>query len=512
MLYFEKKDYEQAAEFFNETVKKSVPLREDDIKDASSYYLLSCYQRENNISKMEEMLNFLPLPVEPIGIDEFCFDYDDIVEKTLQGMLNSKVNELTKAKAKGILAYLIKEKRLPNIEKREIDRKFTSKELKDLNYGLQLIQDCLEYYPDNNTFNGVYSDLLYLKKDYDNSFIYKIKTLANRSKEEYLCSVYLTECSDKFLDNYVSHIKQELENIYNAEEEYIKYDFSGDLQSLFERKKYRTIDNLFKWLEDKLDLEKVEKEYKSYYGGGLFEIAYSSEEVGNINRAKYLYEKYLEINGESSSVLNNLAIIYEQQGNLKRAKKFIKRAKQLTKGNDETINRNFTRIFAKTKTKKEKKISEESEPSAISKENVSRKKIRTLVKFPTPSGATWDMVSIQFVSDDSVKISVKSIHKRYTFAEIGFKDHRKGDLPDSQWELLKYLAKKNGELSWQKDSAKPNVQKRIQELRKRLKFLMGIDDDPFFPYRQYKAYKTKFLIEDKSYSSTEQEPPVESNF
>lgn len=128
-----------------------------------------------------------------------------------------------------------------------------------------------------------------------------------------------------------------------------------------------------------------------------------------------------------------------------------------------------------------------------------RRRIRLPEKFPAPPNTVWNMVKIQFVSKDSVRISVESIHRRYTFAEMGFKDNRKGDLPDTQWEVLRYLAKNNGELSWQKETAMPNAQKRIQEIRKRLRTFMGIKEDPFFPYRENKSYKTKFNIEDKSY-------------
>lgn len=126
---------------------------------------------------------------------------------------------------------------------------------------------------------------------------------------------------------------------------------------------------------------------------------------------------------------------------------------------------------------------------------------KDLEKFPTPEGTRWEDVTIQIVSKDSIKISVKEVHKRFNYAEIGFKDKRKGDLPDSQWEVLKDFGAQNGEISWGSQRAQLKIQKKIQKIRKRLRNLIGIDGDPFYPYRKYKAYKTKFKIEDISYSN-----------
>jgi len=127
-----------------------------------------------------------------------------------------------------------------------------------------------------------------------------------------------------------------------------------------------------------------------------------------------------------------------------------------------------------------------------------KKRHRLLAKFPTTPNTSWDMVSIQFVSEDSVRVSVKSIHRRYTFADMGFKDNRKHNSPDKQWEALESLARNKGELSWQKGTAIPYVKKQIQGIRKKLRAFIGIEDDPFFPYRRVWCYRTKFSIEDKS--------------
>ena len=57
-------------------------------------------------------------------------------------------------------------------------------------------------------------------------------------------------------------------------------------------------------------------------------------------------------------------------------------------------------------------------------------------------------MKIQFVSDDSVRILARGTNKTFTFSDLGFADGRKGDRPDMQWNLLKYMADHHGKLSW----------------------------------------------------------------
>ncbi|MFB0563285.1 MAG: hypothetical protein ACETWM_18950 [Candidatus Lokiarchaeia archaeon] len=128
-----------------------------------------------------------------------------------------------------------------------------------------------------------------------------------------------------------------------------------------------------------------------------------------------------------------------------------------------------------------------------------RKPTRAVLKFPTPPNTTWDKVKIQFISECSVRIMIGSVQKTYTYEQIGFKDNRKIDSPDKQWEFLRYLAQSVGKLSWQEELAIPYPKKRIQEIRKRLRTFMGLEDDPFFPYGTAGCYRIpKFKIQNRS--------------
>lgn len=341
LLCFEKKDYKKAIEFFNMAIEEDVGY---EVTQASLYYLLECYLLEHDVAKVKDIIELLPNE-EIHGITEFAFFYRNTAKDILEKILKIDIDEIAKAKAKGNIAYIILLDELPIFEKQ--DRKLTSEELRSLNYGLCLIRESLEYYPYSKTFNGVCSDLLYLTKDYDNAVKYKLRILSDNKGEEYYAEADLKKCSDVILNTYHAVLKDEIGANEEAINEYIKYSFDGDIKTLYDRKKYQIIVNLFNWLKKKLDLSKVGE-----WGGdegGLFEIAFSLKEVGDIEQAGYIYEKEKEIHGEGCSILNNLAIIYEEKGNLPKARTYIKKARQLTKGEDEIINRNFARLFAKSK-------------------------------------------------------------------------------------------------------------------------------------------------------------------
>jgi tetratricopeptide (TPR) repeat protein len=51
----------------------------------------------------------------------------------------------------------------------------------------------------------------------------------------------------------------------------------------------------------------------------LFHYAYSLNEIGNTSEAKYFYETYLKKNPKSTAVLNNLGLIYRNEGDLLKA-------------------------------------------------------------------------------------------------------------------------------------------------------------------------------------------------
>lgn len=121
------------------------------------------------------------------------------------------------------------------------------------------------------------------------------------------------------------------------------------------------------------------------------------------------------------------------------------------------------------------------------------------ISFPTPSGAKWENLRIEFVSDTVLKISVGDVVEHKRFDEMGFCKITNKDKCTNQWVLLRILAENEGKISWQdiekSKGIEPNkVKKQISELRKKLRVYFKIQDDPFKAYRKVKGYETKFIL------------------
>jgi hypothetical protein len=114
--------------------------------------------------------------------------------------------------------------------------------------------------------------------------------------------------------------------------------------------------------------------------------------------------------------------------------------------------------------------------------------------FPTPTGATWKDVSIRFVSDYQVQISMPDCSQPRNYVQMGF-ENSKTKKSDSAWVLLTALARTQGKLE-RPETLKgiSQVEKSVQTLRKRLKSFFGMQEDPFEDFRKVKCYRTKFKV------------------
>ena len=136
-------------------------------------------------------------------------------------------------------------------------------------------------------------------------------------------------------------------------------------------------------------------------------------------------------------------------------------------------------------------------------------KKESIGKFPSPPGLTWSDITITFISNDGVNIKAKDVVKRYTYAEMGFKDGRKGDVPDSRWASLREIFGKNKRVEWNTDidqKTKTNLKRTVSDIRHRLKTFFNIEDDPFHSYKKHRAYLPKFCIKDNRHIETDTDP------
>jgi len=102
-----------------------------------------------------------------------------------------------------------------------------------------------------------------------------------------------------------------------------------------------------------------------------------------------------------------------------------------------------------------------------------------------------------FISNEAIKVRARGQLREYRFNQIGFENQISGK-PNRLWLLLQAFGLRGGQLSWQDLSSTGmtanQVQSNVKRLRKILRNFMGIENDPFHPYRKVKAYEAKFTL------------------
>ena len=106
---------------------------------------------------------------------------------------------------------------------------------------------------------------------------------------------------------------------------------------------------------------------------------------------------------------------------------------------------------------------------------------------------SWDEVEIAFLSDERIEIWVGGKHRStHNYGELGFEDRRTGK-PNLAWVMLRELAKERGTIPQpQAGQHRAMVQKRIEEIREKLRNHFGIEGDPI-PFNG-SAYQSGFAI------------------
>ena len=120
---------------------------------------------------------------------------------------------------------------------------------------------------------------------------------------------------------------------------------------------------------------------------------------------------------------------------------------------------------------------------------------KQIVPLELPPGTKYEQITIEFLNEQDVKITAPGFSINTDYKEMGFQDNRTQiRLPNKQWNLLIYLAKNHGELSWSDPKANSLIKQRKKLLSDSLKACFQIDEDPFYPYEQIGAYKIKINL------------------
>lgn len=113
-------------------------------------------------------------------------------------------------------------------------------------------------------------------------------------------------------------------------------------------------------------------------------------------------------------------------------------------------------------------------------------------RYPTPAGATWGDIMLEFTADEMVTVSCKgSGHKQYSAEDFSMRD-KKTKKPKKAWAFLQAMALVSGNMPI---SNIEELKKDKQAVSQSLQALFHLDDDPIMYSKDDGAmYKTKFVI------------------
>lgn len=144
--------------------------------------------------------------------------------------------------------------------------------------------------------------------------------------------------------------------------------------------------------------------------------------------------------------------------------------------------------------------SEGDEKSEPEQENIVllKGKKRKIIPRKLPEDIKWENITVTFLNAHEVIIKVKEYTYHTNYEELGFQDERR-KLPNKQWDLLRFLALNNGEISWGNNmkltlKVRNSVKKQKQLLADTLKAYFKIIDEPFYPYKQENSYRIKIRL------------------
>jgi len=109
----------------------------------------------------------------------------------------------------------------------------------------------------------------------------------------------------------------------------------------------------------------------------------------------------------------------------------------------------------------------------------------------------WTSVIIEFIDSETIRVKFNKKAIRYKYNEIGFQDKRKKH-PDTRWNMLLEMAEKQLTNLSHFDS-RYCTKLAAHAIRKRLKKMLPIDDDPIPWNHKKRQYEISFTLKDCTY-------------
>lgn len=115
-------------------------------------------------------------------------------------------------------------------------------------------------------------------------------------------------------------------------------------------------------------------------------------------------------------------------------------------------------------------------------------------RFATPAGTNWEQVSITITADgDAAQVTAGSVTEPVTPDQMGMAYARNPAKFTMDWGVLLALSA-HGAVTPDDEQSHLVTPKRVERLKRKLRWFFGIDEDPFKPYREARGYEPRFAL------------------
>ena len=115
-----------------------------------------------------------------------------------------------------------------------------------------------------------------------------------------------------------------------------------------------------------------------------------------------------------------------------------------------------------------------------------------MVFFETPTGTTWEGISIRFIDGHTVLVEAAGVVRRLSYTEMGMANRRESK-PSKQWEFLEQIAGNHGVIDFDMGDSRKNKSWKY-ELSSDLRQFFHIANDPFVYDPQTCCWQARFQI------------------
>ncbi len=290
------------------------------------------------LTKAEQLIEEIPLDIdiyesaypilEPGPWGESYLDASEYFNRAINTIIKKTQNKKIKGIARGLRGLFFYSKAFEEETKKN---KLQDDVKKDLEFAIKV-------FPENKEIVK-YLWRVFKESDPLKAWYYLVQNVLNDCEDIYGSDDFIDNIDAKLFNDFYKDFLNRVTDSYIAKK-LSKCLLSPIIERLFKDKRYKDVLVTTNHFTDS-DL---------FESDVLFKTAYSYAEEKDLVSSKKYYELCLSKNGESNPVLNNLGIIFEQTGNLFKAKElFLKAAERNSK--DDTCRRNLRRVEDEIKKK-----------------------------------------------------------------------------------------------------------------------------------------------------------------